>query len=107
MTNRQAAVLASRILCVWFAYNAIVSLIFLPNFLSLLQQGSAYSSFAGRRGAIGSSAGFERNMLMGVLGDLFRLCLNAGAAIFFYRSGPGLIRFLTGDVPDEEIEAAR
>jgi hypothetical protein len=46
-------------------------------------------------------------MLMGVLGDLFRLCLNAGAAIFFYRCGPGLIRFLTGDPSDEEIEAAR
>jgi hypothetical protein len=46
-------------------------------------------------------------MLMGVLGDLFRLGINAAAAIFFYRGGPGLIRFLTGDVPDEEIEALR
>jgi hypothetical protein len=79
----------------------------LPNFLSLLQQGNAFSTFADRRGAIGARAGFERNMLMGVLGDLFRLGINTAAAIFFYRCGPGLIRFLTGDVPNEEIEAVR
>ncbi len=106
MTNRQVAVLASRIFCVWFAYNAIVSLLFLPNFLSLLQQGSAYSSFAGRRGGMGAAAGFERTMLMGLLSDLFRLCINTSAAIFFYRCGPGLIRFLTG-APDEEVEPVR
>jgi hypothetical protein len=107
MTNRQVAVLASRIFCVWFAYNAIVSLTFLPNFLSLLQQGSAISTFADRRGAIRAGAGFERSMLMNVLGDLFRLGINTAAAIFFYRCGPGLIRFLTGGVPDEETDAVR
>lgn len=46
-------------------------------------------------------------MLMNVLGDLFRLGINTAAAIFFYRCGPGLIRFLTGGVPDEETDAVR
>lgn len=107
MTNRQVAVLASRVFCVWFAYNAIVNLTLLPNFLSLLQQGSAFSTFADRRGATGARAGFERNMLMGVLGDFFRLGINTAAAIFFYRCDPGLIRFLTGGGPDEETDAVR
>ena len=107
MTNRQVAVLACRVFCVWFAYNAILDLTLLPNFISLLQQGSAFSSFADRRGGIGARAGFERSMLVNVLGALFRLGINTAAAILFYRCDASLIRFLTGGVPDGETEAVR
>jgi hypothetical protein len=97
MTNRQAAVLASRIFCVWFIYNAVLSLAALPNLIALFQESNAYSSVLAR---IGSSGLHERTMMMNVLVDLFRVCVNATAAVFLYRCGPGLIRFLTGDESD-------
>jgi hypothetical protein len=102
MTNRQAATLASRIFCVWFIYNAVSSLILLPNLFALIQQtGSAYSAF-GDRGFAGAARA-QRTMLVNTWVDLARLCIDIAAAIFFYRCGPGLIRFLTG-APGEEIE---
>ena len=49
MTNRQAAVLASRIFCVWFVYNAVSNLAILPNFIGSLHEGYGYSlTVAGR-----------------------------------------------------------
>ena len=96
MTNRQAAVLASRIFCVWFVYNAVSNLAILPNFLASLQQGYAYSS---------ASARFERSMLMNVFADFFRLGIDVAAAIFFYRCDSWLMRFLSGDPDSERTDA--
>ena len=97
MTNRQAAVLASRIFCVWFIYNAVINLAVLPSILASLQQGYVFSSlqqsYASR---------FERTMLMNALGDLLRLGINFAAAIFFYRCDAWLIGFLIGDPPDAQ-----
>jgi hypothetical protein len=98
MTNRQAAVLASRVFCVWFIYNAVSNLAILPNFLGSLHQGYGYSSTVAGRFA----SQFERSMLMNALADLFRLGVDIAAAIFFYRCDAGLLRFLTGDTPDLE-----
>ena len=101
MTNRQATVLASRIFCVWFIYNAVSNLAILPNFIGSLHEGYGYSlTVAGR-----FASRFDRLMLMNVLADLFRLSFDIGAAIFFYRCDAGLIRFLTGDTPDAESTA--
>lgn len=98
MTNRQAAVLASRIFCVWFIYNAVSNLAMLPNLLSSLHEGFGYSStIAGRL-----ASRFDRSMLMIALGDLFRIGVDVAAAIFFYRCDAGLIRFLTGNASDPE-----
>jgi len=92
MTNRQAAVLASRIFCVWFIYNAVVNLAILPNFLSSLHLGYGYSStIAGR-----FVSRFDRSMLWNALADLFRLGIDTAAAILFYRCDARLISFLMG-----------
>jgi hypothetical protein len=98
MTNRQAAVLTSRIFCVWFIYNAVSNLAILPNFLGSLHQGYGYSSTVAGRFA----SRFDQMMLMNVLADLFRLSFDIAAAIFFYRCGPWLIRFLTGSESDAD-----
>lgn len=96
MTNRQAAVLASRIFCVWFIYNAVSNLAILPNFVGSLQQ-SSY---------LPASARFERSMLMNVFADLFRLGIDVAAAILFYRCDTWLLRFMTGsDIHAERTEA--
>ena len=101
MTNRQAAVLASRVFCVWFIYNAVSNLAILPNFLGSLHQGYGYSSTVAGRFA----SHFDRLMLMNVLADLIRLGVDVAAAIFFYRCDPWLMCFLTG-APGEEQTAA-
>lgn len=98
MTNRQAAVLTSRIFCVWFIYNAVSNLAILPNFITSLQQGSTYSSVL---------TSFQRSMLMNLLATLFRLGVDVAAAIFFYRCGPALIGFLTGDESDPDSNEAK
>ena len=101
MTNKQGAVLASRIFCVWFIYNAVSNLAILPNFLGSLHQGYGYSSTVAGRFA----SRFDQLMLMNVLADLFRLSFDVAAAIFFYRCGPWLIRFLTGAPEEDRTEA--
>ena len=101
MTNRQAAVLTSRIFCVWFIYNAVSNLAILPNFLGSLHQGYGYSSTVAGRFA----SRFDQMMLMNVLAGLFRLSFDVAAAIFFYRCDARLIRFLTGAAPDAEPAA--
>jgi hypothetical protein len=102
MTNRQAAVLASRIFCVWFVYNALSSLAILPNFLSSLHEGFGYSSTVAGRFA----SRFDRSMLMNSLAVLFRTGVDIGAAIIFYRCDTKLLCFLTGDSKPAEDDVA-
>ncbi len=42
------------------------------------------------------AARVEVTLMISALTGLFRLCANTAAAIFFYRTGPRLVRFLTG-----------
>ncbi len=103
MTNRQAAVLTSRIFCVWFAYGAVGTATMLPEFIRLFQQSAAFAS-----DRIGSALRYNETAMMNLVGLSLRVVIDVAAAIFFYRCGPWLIRFLTGgecDVDAGEIEA--
>lgn len=101
MTNRQAAVLTSRIFCVWFAYGAVGTATMLPEFIRMFQQSVQFAS-----DRIGSAALFNQTALMNLLGMSLRVGIDVAAAIFCYRCGPWLIRFLTGGESDAgEVEA--
>lgn len=103
MTNRQAAVLTSRIFCVWFAYGAVVRATTLPGFIRVFQQSVQFGS-----DRIGSAALYNQNALMNLLSVSLGVGIDVAAAIFCYRCGPWLIRFLMGSEPDadtDEVEA--
>jgi hypothetical protein len=100
MTNRQAATLASRLLCAWFIYSAVLDLSIIPNLVTALSQGLFLPSVLNNP-TIGSR--IERTFVVAALAGLFRLGVNIAAAIFFYRSDPALIRFLTGGASDPEM----
>jgi hypothetical protein len=104
MTNREAAMIASRIFCVWFIYQAILDLWAIPSIVFALMQGSILS---GVNPSV--AARVERTLMVSSLTDLFRFAANTVAAIFFYRCSARLIRFLTGaetDFEPNEAEAA-
>ena len=99
MTSRQAAVIASRVLCVWFIYEAVTGLWSIPALIVLaLEQSSRLHALNVDR--IGYGA--EWGLLLPALTGVIRLIVNAALAIFFYRSSSGLIRFLTAGEADPE-----
>jgi hypothetical protein len=103
MTSRQAAVIASRVLCVWFIYEAVVEAVYLPSFIIIALEQSARLHSAVN--AFGRGYPSNWDFLLNPLGGLFHLILNIALAVFFYRGGPGLIRFLTGDEVDSDSVA--
>lgn len=94
MTNRQAAVLASRIFCVWFIYSAAMNATMLPAWFHLLQRNSQVTSAFAPIGSAGIS--LDQTAFLNLLSALLRVGINVAAAICCYRSAPGFIRFLTG-----------
>lgn len=85
----------------WFIYSAALNLSGLPSLIGLLLQRNVYSILF--PGSHGVGQRFEQTLLFGGLGDLFRLSIDIAVAIFFYRCGPWLIRFLTGEVVESEV----
>lgn len=103
MTNRQAAVLTSRIFCVWFAYSAVGTATMLPGFIRMFQQSLQFAS-----DRFGSAATFNQSALMNLVGFSLRAGIEVAAALLCYRCGPWLVRFLTGSESDAdagEVEA--
>jgi hypothetical protein len=101
MSNRQAAVLASRIICAWFIYSAVLDLAAIPKLISvIMQEGYWLANIFKDSSVVGR---IERTVFISSLSDLIYLLVNVAAAIFFYRGGPRLIRFLTGENKKEEL----
>jgi hypothetical protein len=90
MTTKQAAFLTSRVICLWFFYRAFSTLIQVPTTFALL---SSFSSLKNMPGFDGYSAKvFAESGALALQG-----CAEAVLAIFFYRCGPWVARFLMGD----------
>ena len=91
MSNRQAVVLASRLICVFLLYFACADLTYLPgHILSTVHHWQALS--------IGSSSEFDRYWLryysLGLEAVVIRLVIELFFASLFYRCGDWVSRFL-------------
>ena len=91
MSNRQAVVLASRVLCVFFLYTALGTLISLP----LISPGFLHEREMIRNHALPSTVLPLNTLSFGTA--LFRLAVDLLLAYFFYQCGPRLTAFLSGE----------
>ena len=90
MSAKQAAFLTSRIISLWFFYRALSTLVQIPAAFAMI---SAFSSLRNMPGFNTSSA-----RLFAESGALaFQGCVEILLAVFFYRCGPLVLRFLLGD----------
>jgi hypothetical protein len=91
MTAGQAAFLTSRVISLWLAYRAFLSLLALPTgFLW-------YSVFPAYELAMGTHSRFGSRVLIGSGISLAQLFVEIILAIVFYRFGPRVAEFLLGE----------
>jgi hypothetical protein len=89
VSSRQAVIVASRVLCVYFLYNAMANLTYFPSrFLSVHHHGSAI---------LGYDKFLFRYYLLETEGATLRLVVELLLAVVFYRCGPRICRFLSGE----------
>ncbi len=90
MTQLQAAILSSRLVCAWLLYCAMNDLMgVLKNSITLFS--GIYSILDGV-----TASKMQKSLLLGNAQFLFEFAIDIGFAIFFYRCGPRLLRFLLG-----------
>ena len=95
MSSRQAVVLASRVLCVYFLYTAFGNVTTLP-FLALNMWHQ--SQMTSRMPDLSQWA--FRSMTLSVEAAVLRLAVELLLAIAFYQCGPRVARFLTGEASE-------
>lgn len=91
MSSRQAVVLASRVLCVWFLYAALGTLTSLP----LIIPGFLHEREMISNHALPSSVFPLSTLSFGT--TVVRLAVDLLLAYLFYQCGPRLSEFLTGE----------
>ena len=100
MTVKQAAFLTSRVISLWFFYEAFTGLVQIPSALFTLSilaktNDSVYGNGFSRILATSSASTISHAILQGIV----ELVLG----IIFYRFGPRVARFLMGDGTDASL----
>ena len=100
MSSRQAVVLVSRAVCVYFLYTAFGNLTTLP-----LLAFNLWRSLPLARDMPGLSQWGFRSMALSVEAAVLRLAVELALVVVFYQCGPRVSRFLTGGVMESEASA--
>ena len=90
MSAKQSAFLVSRVICLFFIYKGLCSLLEVPATFAMI------SAFSSLRDSPGLSE-YGNKMFASSLTLAFEGAAQVILAIVFYRSGPRVIRFLTGE----------
>ncbi|HTV09458.1 MAG TPA: hypothetical protein VMD97_10480 [Candidatus Aquilonibacter sp.] len=98
MSSRQAVVLASRVLCVYFLYAAFGTLLSLP--LMIFQTRQAWHMI--QNSQFTPSNFFTTTMILSGAAIL-RLAVELLLAVAFYRSVPRVVAFLTAETASSEF----
>lgn len=93
MTQLQAAILSSRLICAWLIYGALSDLLGLIRNILLFVSG-VYGALINTMPSMGTR--LERSSFYASAQFLFEFVLNIVLAVIFYRCGPRLLRFLLG-----------
>jgi hypothetical protein len=99
MTQLQAAILSSRLICAWLIYNAAMGL-----FALFRNAVTVFSGVFSMMGGVQNSRFMNQNIGNSAI-FLFEIVLNLLLAVLFYRCGPKVLKFLIGPQEEASIEA--
>jgi hypothetical protein len=101
MSSRQAVVLASRVLCVFFVYSAISTFIWIPRYtMATIHYWHELSEDVTTH-ARSYDLNLVRLEAYSGAGEVLRMAIEAALALTFYRGGDGIAEFLLGKSKEE------